>query len=159
TPGDDRGVLLVEPYVRAVKRNFDTLVAVQLHPPETDDWIDRTYAMGVDAVSYNLELNDVDALRRHCPGRVGRIGRERYEQALRHAAAIFPSGTVWSDLVVGLEPSESTVAGIDALVSFGVLPVLSLPRAAAATSGDLSSISAHLFKAVRDAKISMGWVR
>jgi len=166
--GEDAGAAFLEPYVRAVKRHFDTLVAVQLQPPRTNAWIDRTYAMGADALSYSVEIHDPELLQRHCAGRAAHVGRERYYEALAHAASIFPSGTVWSDLIVGLEPPESTIAGIDALVGLGVLPVLSLfrplddtllhdhPLPAAET---VAPIFAHLFNAVRKARINMHWVR
>ena len=118
--GDGAGIELLEPYVRAIKRHFDTLVAVQVRPPRTNGWIDRTYAMGVDGLSYSVEVHDAALLARH--GRSADARARTYE-ALRHAATIFPSGTVWSDLIVGLEPPASTIAGIDALVELGVLPV------------------------------------
>lgn len=166
--GEDAGLGFLEPYVRAIKRHFDTLVAVQLQPPQHDVWIDRTYAMGVDALSYSVEIHDPELLQRHCSGRAAQVGRQRYYDALAHAASVFPSGTVWSDLIVGLEPVESTIAGIDALVGLGVLPVLSLfrpldeallrdhPLPAAAA---VAPVFAHLFNAVRKARINMHWVR
>ncbi len=165
--GEDAGILALAPCIEAIKRHFDTLIAVQMHPPKTNRWIDRSYAMGVDAVSYNIEIHDRDALARRCAGRVRYIGRERYYEALAHAAGVFPSGTVWSDLIFGLEPAESTVRGIDALVSIGVLPVLSAVRPAAAelrtnplpSFDEVSHVFAHLFHAVRQARINMGWVR
>jgi hypothetical protein len=165
--GEDAGILALEPCIEAIKKHFDTLVAVQMHPPKTNRWVDRTYAMGVDAVSYNVEIHDRDALARRCAGRVRYIGRERYYEALAYAAGVFPSGTVWSDLIFGLEPAESTVRGIDALVGIGVLPVLSTFRPAAAelrttalpSVDEVSPVFAHLFHAVRQAKINMGWVR
>jgi len=105
-------------------------------------------------------------LAQHCAGRARYIGRARYDDALPYAAAIFPRGTVWSDLVVGLEPVESTVRGVDALTAMGVLPVLSLYRSAGArpphdapTIEALSSLYAHLFQAVQHAGIPMRWVR
>jgi len=160
---DDRGVAFLEPYVRAVKRHFDTLVALQVHPPATNDWIDQTYAMGVDGVCYSLDLHDGEALARLCPGRVRLVGRERVYEALRHAASIFPSGTVWSDLLLGIEPEASTLRGIDTLAAMGVLPVLSLPRTLDGTplpsAEEAAPLLRHLFTAVRDAKINMGWVR
>jgi hypothetical protein len=119
---EDGGIAFLTPYIEAVRKHFDTFVAVQVHPPRNDVWIDRTYAMGVDAVSYNLELFDPEALNRHCIGRVRYIGRERYLDALGHAANIFPAGTVWTDLVLGLEPAESTMAGIEAVAAAGVVP-------------------------------------
>ena len=162
--GEDAGALLLAPYVSAIKKHFDTLVAVQTHPPKTNQWIDRTYAMGVDALSYSVEIHDPDVLARRCAGRARHIGRERYYEALGYAASIFPSGTVWSDLVLGLESVESTRQGIDALVRLGVLPVLSVSRAAESMSrlSDVESVGpilAHLYHAVRDARINMGWVR
>lgn len=164
---EDGGVAALEPYISAVKRHFDTLVAVQLHPPRSNRWIDRTYAMGVDAISYSVEVHDPTLLARLCPHRVERIGQERYYEALAHAATIFPSGTVWSDLIAGIEAPASTIAGIDHLVGAGVLPVLSLARPSAgaavhdraARPADLGPILAHLFQAVREAKINMGWVQ
>ncbi len=160
---DDRGVAFIEPYVRAVKRHFDTLVAVQSHPPAGNDWIDQTYAMGVDGVSYALELHDAEALARRCPGRVQQVGRERTYEALRHAGAIFPGGTVWSEMILGVEPEASTMRGIDTLTAMGVLPVLSLAGsangAAPPSAAELAPLLKHLFTAVRDARINMGWVR
>lgn len=165
---EDAGIAFLEPYIRAVKRHFDTLVAVQIHPPKTNRWIDRTYAMGVDAVSYSIDIHDPDILARRCAGRVRYIGRERYYDALAHAATIFPGGTVWSELTVGLESPESTMRGIDTLTASGVVPVLSLMRTAdekpprdqaVAAVDDMARVCAHLFHAVRDAKINMGWVR
>ncbi|HLK11758.1 MAG TPA: radical SAM protein [Candidatus Binatia bacterium] len=159
--GDDGGIAFLAPYVEAVRMHFDTLVAAQVHPPRSDRWIDRTYALGVDAVSYNLELFDPDALTRHCVGRARYIGRERYLEALAYAAGIFPSGTVWTDLVLGLEPLESTLAGIEALAAAGVVPVVAAPRspAAAADPSAVVPVLAHLYRTVRRRRINMGWVR
>jgi len=166
--GEDAGAEFLEPYVRAIKRHFDTLVAVQLEPPRAVTWVDRTYAMGVDALSYAIELHDPAWWARYAGARAQRIGRERTDAALARAAGIFPSGTVWSDLVVGLEPPESTIAGIDALVGLGVVPVLTLPRPLdpgarrdlpVADLHGVAPIFAHLFHAVRTARINMHWVR
>lgn len=161
TGTDDAGIVFLEPYIRAVKRNFDTVVALQLHPPAEDRWIDRTYAIGVDALNYSLEVHDAEILERVFPGRARRIGRDRYYEALRHAAEIFPRGTVWSELIVGLEPPESTLRGIDTLTAIGVLPVLSLRRASQEPLAleQIAPVYEHLFHAVRKAKVNMGWVR
>jgi len=165
---EDAGIAFLEPYIRAVKRQFNTLVAVQLHPPKSDRWIDRTYAMGVDAVSYAIEIHDAEMLARRCAGRVRYIGRERYYEALTYAATVFPSGTVWSDLIVGMESIDSTMQGIDALTAAGVLPVLSIVRPSQETSGNVPRPAAldavapaytHLYRTVRDARINMGWIR
>lgn len=165
---EDAGVAFLEPYVHGIKRHFDTLIAVQVDPPADNRWIDRTYAMGADALSYSVGVHDPDLLQQYRNGRPQSVPRERYYEALRYAASIFPSGTVWSDLIVGLEPAASTIAGIDALVGMGVLPVLSLSRPTedlplhhgeVPAADDISPVFAHLFNAVRNAKINMNWVR
>ncbi|HXJ35202.1 MAG TPA: radical SAM protein [Candidatus Eisenbacteria bacterium] len=161
---EDGGIGFLTPYVEAVRKHFDTFVAVQVHPPRTNAWIERTYAMGVDALSYNLELFDPQVLDRHCIGRMRYIGRERYLEALAHAASVFPAGTVWSDLVLGIEPAASTMAGIDALAAMGVVPVLSMYHPAGGTAPevtaeDAASVGGHLYRTARERKLTMTWVR
>jgi hypothetical protein len=107
-------------------------------------------------------------LQQYSGGRTLPGHRERDYGALRYAASIFPSGTVWSDLIVGLEPAASTMAGIDALVGMGVLPVLSLFRPTEVhplhhgtlpAPDEVAPVFEHLFNSVRTAKINMNWVR
>jgi hypothetical protein len=160
---EDGGLAFLAPYIDGIRKHFDTLVAVQVHPPRTDRWIDWAYALGVDALSFNLEIYDPQLLDRHCVGRMRYIGRQRYLDALGHAARVFPSGTVWSDLVLGVEPPDSTMAGIDALSALGVVPVVSARRALspAATPldpADVGRVLAHLYRAVREQRINMTWV-
>lgn len=164
----DGGFAFLDPYITAVKKHFNTLVALQVHPPNDDKWIDRTYAAGVDALSYNIEVYDPDILEQLCRGRTQEIGRQRYYDALGYAAGIFPSGTVWSDLIVGLEPIASTCAGIDALTAMGVLPVLSLFRPLDETAlrdhplpdpDEVAPAYAHLYTAVRRAGINVHFMR
>ena len=158
---EDGGIAFLAPYIEAVRRHFDTLIAAQVHPPRTTPWIDRTYALGVDALSYNLELFDPDVLNRHCIGRARYIGRERYLESLAHAATVFPSGTVWTDLVLGLEPADSTMAGIDALAEMGVVPVAAILRGEhpVPEAAEVTPVLAHLYRAVKRRGINMGWVR
>ncbi len=165
---DDGGFAFLQPYVEAIKKHFDTLVALQIHPPKDNQWIDRTYAAGVDALSYAIEIHDPVALAKFCRGRSEFIGRQRYYDALEHAATIFPSGTVWSDLIVGLESLESTKEGISALTDMGVLPILSLFRPLDETElrehappapESVAPVYAHLYQAVRDARINVQFMR
>jgi hypothetical protein len=156
------GLEFLMPYVETIRRHFDTLVALQVHPPRADRWIDWAYAQGVDAISFNLEIFDPHLLDRHCVGRMRYIGRDRYLEALAHAASVFPSGTVWSDLVLGLEPIESTQAGIDTLVDLGVLPVVSTPRTLGGPpleAAALGRVLDHLHVATRRQRINMAWIQ
>jgi hypothetical protein len=160
---DDGGIIFLTPYIEALKRHVDTLIAVQVHPPSSPAWVDRTYAMGVDAISYNLEIFDPDVLLRQCVGRARYIGRERYLQVLARAAQVFPNGAVWSELVCGLESPESTREGVETLAAMGVVPVLVVPTAAAAPSNghlldDIDALLAHLAATVTQRGLNAGWV-
>jgi hypothetical protein len=164
---EDAGAAALAPYVAALKHHFDTLVAAQLHPPRTDRWVDRTYAMGIDAVAYNLEVHDETIFRGRFPGRDRLVGRQRYHDTLAYAASVFPRGTVWSELVAGLEPPAATMAGIDAIAALGVLPVLGIVppgRAADAAGGslgpaDLAPLGARLYTSVKRRGLPMGRLR
>lgn len=167
TTEDDAGVAALEPFVAAVKHHFDTLITAHLHPPRSDRWIDRTYAMGIDAVGYAIEAHDAEAFRSHFPGRARIVGRGRYDDALGYAATVFPQGAVWSELIAGLEPPAATRAGIDAVARLGALPVLgvaawaSVPDTAAAVlaPSDLAPLGAHLYAAARAHRLHIGWLR
>jgi hypothetical protein len=157
-PSEDRGVRFLEPYLRAVRENFDISLAVQLSPPKSDAWIDRLYAMGVDAVGYNLQAYNPDFAERVCPEQSKIVGRDRYFEALEYAAEIFPRGAVTSDLILGLEPLDSTVKGIDVLVSMGVIPLLPIIRPVwkrGITEGNLldldrgRAVFGHLFQSMK----------
>ena len=103
-------------------------------------------------------------LGRHCIGRARYIGRERYLEALAYAAGVFPGGTVWTDLVLGIEPAESTIAGIEALARLGVVPVLAVhhpgPDAIPqVTPDEADEVVARLERAAREQKLVVAWVR
>ncbi len=164
----DGGLEMVRPYIRAIKKNFNTLISLEALPPKEDRWIDETYAAGVDSVIYNLEIFDPHLFRRFCPGRAELIGRERYLEALEYAASIFPSGTVASHLIVGLEPKESTIRGIDYLTDIGVVPILpifkplkgsQLEARRPPTTEEVAPIYAYLYRTLRRKRINMRWVK
>jgi hypothetical protein len=165
--GDDGGIEFLTPYIKAVKKHFNCLVAVEALPPKENRWIDHTYAVGADSVLYNLEIFDKELFRVICPGRAELIGRDRYIEALRYASGIFPNGTVASHLIVGLEPPGSTCMGIDLLTSMGVVPILPIyrPRPSRAlrieplTTEIIIPVYRHLYKAVKNNHINMNWVR
>ena len=165
---EDGGFASIEPYIEAVKKHFDTLVALQGYPPSEDQWIDRSYASGVDALNYNVDVFESEKLAEHCPSRSAHTSTERHFEALEYAATIFPNGTVWSDLTVGLEDPASTREAIDRLTSMGVVPVLKpfrpWPQLSGAQSSPLTEeetedLYAHLYRAVRDARINVRWMR
>lgn len=168
-PTEDRGITLLEPYITAIKKRFNTLIAIEIDPPATNAWIDRTYALGVDSIGYNIDVFNPTLFQKIHSEREAMIGQERYLEALAYAAEIFPAGTVTSQLIVGLEPKESTLAGIDHLTKLGVVPLLPLPLLGTwarkeITWGDLPSmedivqIGAHLYRSVKKNSVRVNWM-
>lgn len=165
--GDDGGIEFLKPYITAIKKSFNCLVAVEALPPRENRWIDETYAIGADSVLYNLEIFDKELFEVICPGRAALVGRKRYMEALEHAAKIFPNGTVASHLIVGLEPPGSTCMGIDYLTGAGVVPILPIYRPSEGRALRIEPLDTeiilpvykHLYKAVKRNGISLNWVR
>ena len=164
---EDGGIKFLRPYIDGIKKNFKSLLVVESLPPGENRWIDEAYASGVDSVVYNLEIFDRELFELICPGRSKFIGRERYIDALRYATTVFPSGTVASHLIVGLEPPGSTIQGIDFLTGLGVIPILPIYRPSPEgtlrieplTTEIIAPVYAHLYKAIKEKGINMNWVK
>jgi hypothetical protein len=151
---EDGGVERLEKWVTAIRKHLNVLIALDLAPPETDEWIDKTYAMGVDALYY-----DADNFEKHRP---------RQLDALKYAARIFPTGAVLSHVVIGLEPPEQTLANIDLLIDRGVVPVLvyfppyngsTLRSRWTVIPEQAQHIYAHLYERLVRTRINPHWVQ
>ncbi len=160
-PGDDAGLKVLLPYIEAVRRHFDTMVAVTMHPPADVRSIERAYASGVDALNYNLEAADAESLQANFPGRARFLGRDRYLHSLSHAAKVFPGGAVLCELTVGLSPDEKIRAAIAELTEIGVLPILGVDatRIAGRSASDLAPLYGDLFDEVLKSGLNMAWAR
>ena len=124
--------------------------------------IDLAYAEGVDVICFNLEAASEEAMLRHFPGRARFYGRERYLKALSHAARIFPSGAVWSDLLIDLAPKAALQAAATELVAARVLPTFGTLALRGADDGALEAaaeLAAVSFEAATRAGISLNWMR
>lgn len=157
-PGDDAGVERLRPYVGAVQHHFDATICVAMHPPAALGAIDRTYAMGVDVISYDLEAPDAAALERSFPGRARYFGRERYLNALAHAAKIFPRGAVWSELCANLAPAGAVIDAIGELTAIGVTPLLSFRGTnPPASARDFAPLCAALYDCAAASGLNTSW--
>jgi hypothetical protein len=117
---------ILEPYIRAVKKNTGLLVGVQT-PPHSDltryDWL---RGLGVNRVSFCFEIFDPDRFREVCPGKCRTYGLERYLEAVRYCAGRFDVTN--GEIIAGLEPPESSIRAIDWLTSVGAIPTVCVFR-------------------------------
>jgi hypothetical protein len=160
----DGGVERLEKWVTEIRKHNNVLISLDLVPPETNDWIDKTYAMGVDALYYDSDFfNPNDESPREFQKH-----KARQLEALAYAAKIFPTGAVLSHLVVGLEPLKDTLESVDLLIDRGVVPVLAyfppyggsaLRTRWTATPEQVKSVYAHLYERLVRTRINPHWVQ
>lgn len=161
---EDGGVDRLEKWVTEIRKHLNILIALDLVPPETNDWIDTTYAMGVDALYYDSDFfNPEDEA-----GKDFEKHKRRQLEALRYAAKIFPTGAVLSHLVIGFEPLAETLKSIDLLIDHGVVPVLvyfppydrsALQSLWTATPEEAQQVYAHLYERLVRTRINPHWVQ
>lgn len=100
--------------------------------PRQDDILERLAQWGVFGLSINLEIYNEEIALRLAPQK-GRLGHSLYRQFIERAVAILGKGRVRSLILVGLEPEEETLKGVEFLASTGCDPVLSPFRPAEGT--------------------------
>lgn len=124
-PGDDMGASLAARLTRMVKHRYNMPVYVMIAAPLHNRHIDELFDAGVDELGMNLEFWSDAAWDGFIPGKRDLIGRERYLEALSHAALLFGPYRARSIVIAGLEPVEETVRGVTRLCELGVMPIIS----------------------------------
>ncbi|MDQ6962395.1 MAG: hypothetical protein Q9M28_07670 [Mariprofundaceae bacterium] len=125
TPGDDVGLGRLLPIISLIRRHIGhRQIALETVAPKDLAVIDELYAAGLDIFICNMEIYDESCFANVCPGKHQLGGHQVIMAALRHALSIFRHGAVVSNLIIGLEPVESTCVGIETLVGEGVVPLL-----------------------------------
>jgi hypothetical protein len=116
-------------YVRSVYREVITgfpEVPVDIMMVPIADVLDPVWLadLGVAELSVNLEVWGPETARVLMP-RKHKQGRQYYLDYLARAAGVLGGDRVRSMLMLGLEPLEDTLAGVEAIASLGCTPVLS----------------------------------
>lgn len=123
-PKDADWPWLNETYER-VSASFPGIhVDVMMVPVPQHFHADRLHQIGINALSINLELFSEEAARKIMPRKL-RLGIGTFLTFIESAVALFGPGRVRSMLLVGLEPLEDTLRGVQALSERGCDPVLS----------------------------------
>ena len=119
---DDRGFQRLAPLVEAIKKRFNTFVALKGFPPLDKNIIDYIYASGIDIVNFPLG------------GFYGTVKSkkimsiEKIYEALEYASNVFSPGTVWTDLIISPRSQDKFKEGIDRLTDSGIIPLILLQR-------------------------------
>lgn len=97
-------------------------------PPKHNRILDNLKLSGITQVAFNIEIFDRDIAKKYMPGK-GEIPLSHYIDILSYAVKLWGNtGNVRTIFVVGLEPAESLLKGINCVSKLGVSPILSLFR-------------------------------
>ena len=144
TPRPEDYGYLNDVYRAVVGRFRDVPVVIMMVPlPGLLD-LEELLDLGVNGLAINLEVYNDEIARSLMPLK-GSFPRSYWLDFLERAATIFGPGRVRSLMMVGLEPLEETLRGVEALAQRGCEPVLSPFRPHPATKlGDRPPPSAAL---------------
>ena len=118
------GLDFIKPYVKAIKRSVGLLVGVQLAPERDFRHYDELVALGVDHLSFCVELNDPEWFAAVCPGKAKVHGQQLYFDAMQYCASLLPRGAVSGEVIAGIEPVERTLEAVDRIAALGALPIV-----------------------------------
>jgi hypothetical protein len=107
----------------SVDRRLETHIATM---PPNDFGIFTSLEKLNARVTMNIEVFNEQLFEVICPGKTRLYGRSKLLQALEHAANVVRGRRVHSILIAGLEPVDSTIAGINYLASIGVTPIINV---------------------------------
>lgn len=103
-------------------------------PPENHGILDTLKVSGITQVAFNIEIFDRDIAKKYMPGKA-EIPLSHYIDILSYAVKLWGNtGNVRTIFIVGLEPAESLLKGINCVSKLGVSPILSLFRPISETS-------------------------
>ena len=151
----DRGFDRLAPLVTAIKKRFNTFVALKGFPPTNSGTIDLMYASGFDIIDFPLGgfSGTVKSKRK--------MTAKQVYSALEYAAGVFPPGTVWTDIVLGADPISQCKEGVDRLTDSGIIPLIYLERDSSEDLDgyrNLLELAEHMDRAIQRNRLPLKWL-
>ena len=153
-----RGIEFIKPYVKAIKDRVGLLVGVQLAPEKDFIKYQELVALGVDHLSFCVELNDPKWFAAICPGKAAVHGQALYFDAMQYCASLLPRGAVSGEVIAGIEPIAETLKAIDRIANLGAFPTVCVFRPTIGSDmalfpppsyADVRQVMAHVYEACR----------
>jgi hypothetical protein len=160
-----RGIAFTAPYLNAIKARVGMLVGVQLAPERDFSQYDRLIDLGVDHLSFCVELHDPEWFHRVCPGKDRMLGQGLFFEAMEYCARRLPRGAVSGEIIAGIEPIEHTIAAIDRITALGAFPTVCIFRPTLGSDmedwpsppyEDMLAVMRHVYTACRRHWIPVG---
>lgn len=119
--------------VNLIRQQSQKPIYLMCTPPHKSKILDKLFESGVTEVSFNLEVFDRILAQKYMPGK-GALSLETYKTAFEKAVRLWgKNGKVRTIFIVGLEPKESFLKGVEFVCQLGVSPILSLFKPIAGT--------------------------
>jgi len=161
----EHGLAHVMPYVKAIKEYVGLLVGVQLAPERDFSRYDAIVGLGLDHISFCVELLDPRWFERVCPGKARVHGQSLYFDAMAYCVSLLPYGAVSGELIAGLEPVELTLRAIDRITAIGAFPTVCIFRPTVGSDmenwptpsyAEMRRVMEHMYHACRRALLPIG---
>lgn len=126
TVGTERNTILA--MCERIRHYSDMPIYLMCLPPKHLMDIDEYIDAGVTEFGFNMELFDRRLAKLYMPAK-GAIPTDQYLEALEYAASrCGKNGEVRSAFIVGLEPLDSLLSGVEAVCATGAVPIFSAFR-------------------------------
>lgn len=114
-------VEVVSQIISSIKEHtgFDRVPGLILPAPAKGDSIQCYYDSGIQALGYAMEVWDEQYYKAICPGKSTTTSHDEFVESITLAVEIFGKGNVYVSMVMGLEPKNTFLEGIEALSTVG----------------------------------------
>lgn len=88
-------------------------------PAKGADNIQSYYDSGIQSLGYAMEVWDEQYYKAICPGKSATTSHDEFVENIKKAVEIFGKGNIYISMVMGLEPKETFLEGIEVLSAIG----------------------------------------
>jgi hypothetical protein len=151
----EKEVSVVEDIFAAVRRHrgVDRIPGTILPSPAKGDDIKRYYDTGIQAIGYSMEIWDEALYRAVCPGKAESTSHIQFLRSIETAVGIFGKGNVYGVFVMGLEPKDTFLDGVETLTKMGanVVPFVWSPNPGSRLAGHRAPSGKWYAEVIREA--------
>jgi solute carrier family 13 (sodium-dependent dicarboxylate transporter), member 2/3/5 len=124
----DKALAQLEPYLVAVKKETGLLIGVQAPPEPQFEKYDHLKKIGVDHISFCIEIYNPERFKEVCPGKTEHLSQKLYLDAIEYCSKLMGKGRVAGEIIAGLEPPADSMAAIEHFAKVGAVSTVCVFR-------------------------------
>lgn len=120
----DYGVIYLARHISEVNKVKPPNVQhhVFIMPPHNFEILKTLKKVGVNSITFSLEIFDKKLFESICPGKFKLYGHKRFFEVMEYAVEIFGYDNVSCNFIAGLESLDSLLKGFESVAKIGVKP-------------------------------------